>query len=302
MKFIVHSSQLIGISLLLILFLFGCQPQEKEKEAGPEIIPVKVQRTELGELDETLEYVGNIKAQDEAIVYPKVSGKIIEKVKEDGSPVNKNEAIAYIDRDEVGLKFEKAPIESPMTGIVGRVFVDKGVNVNSQTPIALVVNMDKVKIDLEVPEKYLAKISLAQEAKIKVDAYPQEDFSGEVTKISPVVDLATRSAPVEISVDNQEHRLKSGMFAKVSLVIEEHKNIPVILKEAIMGKDSDVFVFTIENNKAVLKKIKLGIRQGPYYAVKEGLQAGDLVVIMGQQRLRENAQVSIEIEEAGEIK
>ena len=280
----------------LILNFVGCQPKT-EKEKAPEAIPVKVLKVQLKELFEALEYTGDIKAQEEAIVYPKVSGKIMEKVKVDGSAVTKGETIAYIDRDEVGLKFEKAPVESPLTGIVGRVYVDIGQNVTIQTPIALVVDMDKVKIDLDIPEKYLPRVSQGLGAQIGVDAYPQEEFLGRVTKISPVVDLATRSAPIEITVDNPEHRLQSGMFAKVRLILAVHKNAPVILKEAVIGKEPELYVYVVEDNQAILKKITLGIRQGPYYQVQEGLKEGDLVVIMGQQRLRDNAPVSAEIEE-----
>ena len=284
------------IFMLCILLITGCQPK-RELEKTPEVIPVKVLRVQLKELSEALEYTGNIKAQDEALVYPKVSGKIMEKVKVDGSAVNKGETIAYIDRDEVGLKFEKAPVESPLSGIVGRVYVDIGQNVTVQTPIALVVDMDKVKIDLDTPEKYLPRVSKGQEAQISVDAYPQEEFSGRVTKISPIVDLATRSAPIEIIVDNPQHRLQSGMFAKVRLILAEHKNVPVILKEAVMGKEPDLYVYMVKDNRAILQKVTLGIREGPYYQVREGVKEGDLVVIMGQQRLKDKAQVSVEIEE-----
>jgi multidrug efflux pump subunit AcrA (membrane-fusion protein) len=277
----------------LVFGLTGCQAKvEKTKEQ--EVIPVRVFRVAAQELSETLEYVGNIKASDEAIVYPKVSGKIIEKVKEDGAPINKGEVIAYIDRDEVGLKFEKAPVESPLSGIVGRFYVDIGQNVDTQTPVALVVNMDQVKIDLDIPEKYLPQVSLGQEAKVKVDAYPHEDSSGTVTKISPVVNLENRAAPVKITVDNPAHRLKSGMFAKVNLIIAEHKDVAVILKEAILGKEPNLYVYVVENNKALLRKISLGIRQGPYYEVRTGLEAGESVVIMGQQRLYDGAQVVAE--------
>jgi RND family efflux transporter MFP subunit len=175
--------------------------------------------------------------------------------------------------------------------------VDIGENVTAQTPIALVVDMDKVKIDLDIPEKYLPRVSQGLEAKVNVDAYPEEEFSGRVTKIRPVVDLTTRSAPIEITVDNPEHRLKSGMFAKVRLILATHKNVPVILKEAVIGKEPDLYVYVVENNQAILKKITLGIRQGPHYQVREGLKEGDLVVIMGQQRLQDKALVSVEIEE-----
>lgn len=285
----------VVISLITSFILFGCLAKEQTQKV-PEEIPVKVSKIEFKELNETIDYVGNIKAQDEAIVYPKVSGKVSEKIKEDGDIVNKDEAIVYIDRDEVGLTFEKAPVGSPLTGIIGRVYVDIGQNVSSQTPIALVVNMDKVNINLDIPEKHLSRVSLGQIAKISVDAYPDEEFSGLVTKISPVVDLTTRAAPIEISMDNSKHLLKSGMFVKVRLVIRELKNAPVILKEALIGKEPNLYVYVIENKKAVLREVKLGIRQGPYFEVKEGLREGDRVVIMGQQRLYEGAKVELEEE------
>ena len=288
---------------LVLVFIFcgfflaaGCTKRE-EISKTEETIPVRVLKVKLKELSEVLEYTGNIKAQDEAQVYPKVSGKIMEKLKADGSRINKGETIAYIDRDEVGFKFEKAPVESPLTGIVGRVYVDLGQNVSIDTPVALVVDMDKVKIELDIPEKYLPRVSLGQVARISVDAYPEGEFSGLVAKISPVVDLETRSAPIEITVDNPQHRLQSGMFAKVRLILAQHKDTLAILKEAVIGKEPDVYVYVIEDNKAILKKVTLGLRQGPYLEVTEGLKEGDLVVIVGQQRLQDNAQVSAEIEE-----
>jgi membrane fusion protein, multidrug efflux system len=277
---------LIGCAILL----GGCAPrvaQEKPVDA----IPVKVDKIKLQELYEVLDYSGDIKAQDEAVIYPKVSGKIIEKVKEDGALINKGEPICYIDRDEVGLKFQKAPVESTLTGILGRIYVDIGENVNSSTPVALVVSAEKVKIALDIPEKYLSRITLGQEAKVSVDSWPGEQFLGTVTKVSPVVDLSTRTAPIEITVENKEYRLKSGMFAKVQLMMEARNNVPVILKEAIMGHDPDNYVFVVEANKALLKKIKLGIRQGPYFEVTEGLKEGDLVVVMGQQLIADGTPV-----------
>lgn len=282
------------IILIFAIALFGCQKKERVRSGAAAVIPVRAMEVKFKTLYESLDYIGDIKAQDEAVVYPKVSGKLSEKLKEDGSSVNKGDIIAYIDRDEVGLKFEKAPVESPLAGVIGRIYADKGVSVTAQTPIALVVSMDKVKINFAIPEKYLPRVFLNQEAKITVDAYPEDEFSGRVDKISPVVDLETRCAPVEITVDNQAHRLKPGMFAKVSLIIAEHKNAPVILKEAVMGSDPDFYVYVAQNSRAILKKVALGIRQGAYFEVKSGLKEGETVVIMGQQKLYDGASVSVE--------
>src|SRR3990167_1651984 len=105
------------VLVMAILIFIGCQKKDAVmKSEERQIIPVKVKIAELKDIYRTLEYVGNIKAEEEAVVYPKVSGKIIKKVKEDGSVVEKGDALFYIDRDEVGLKFEKAPVESPLDG------------------------------------------------------------------------------------------------------------------------------------------------------------------------------------------
>ncbi len=287
-------SKIILIFVFCILnFLYGCT-KKQEANKQDEIIPVKVMRVELKDIYRTLEYVGNIKAEEEAVVYPKVSGKIVEKVKEDGSIVEKGDVLFYIDRDEVGLKFEKAPVESPLDGVVGRIYVDIGANVTTQTPVSLVISMNKVKIDLNVPEKYIASVSVWQKARICVDAYSSKEFEGLVTKISPVLDMETRSMPVEITIENKEHFLMSGMFARISLIIDEKKQVPLILKESIMGKGDDAYVYIIENSKAILRNIKLGIRQDGYFEVKDGIKEGDAVVIMGQQRLKDSIDVKIE--------
>lgn len=278
---------------LIIFGISGCQKKEIFKAEAPEIIPVKVRMTELKDIYRTLEYVGSIKAEEEAVVYPKVSGKIIEKVKKDGSIVEKGDTLFYIDRDETGLKFEKAPVESPLDGVVGRIYVDIGANVTPQTPVALIVYMDKVKIGLDIPEKYTSQVLIGQNADITVDAY-NEKFKGVVTKISPVLDMDTRTAPVEIAVKNKAHLLKSGMFARVSLIIDESKAVPIVLKEAIMGKAPDAYVYVIEGNKAVLRNVKLGIKQDGYFEVKDGIKEGDSVVVMGQQRLKDGAIVKME--------
>jgi len=285
----------IGLGLISSFALAGCKAASKEK-VEKEAIPVRVMRVELKDIENTLDYVGDIKAEDEAIVYPKVSGKIIEKLKNEGDPVAKGDIIAYIDRDEVGFKFEKAPVESPMSGIIGRVYVDIGTQVSPQTQVALAVHMDNVKINLDIPEQYLPRISVGQIAQVFVQAYPEKSFIGKVSRISPVLDLETRTAPIEIIIPNPEHALKSGMFAQVQLVIEEHKGVAVIVKEAIMGKEPGIYVYTIDGNVAHQKNIKLGIHRGAYYEVLEGLKEGDLVVVVGQQQLYDGARVNIEVE------
>lgn len=278
--------------LLLAVLIVGCGKGKDSSKKDP--IPVRVVTVKLSDIHRALDYAGDLKGRDEVKVYPKVSGKIIEKTREEGSDVNKGDAIMYIDRDEVGLKFEMAPVESPLTGKVGRVYVDIGTNVTPQTPVAFVADMSQAEIQLDIPEIHLPDLRIGQRAEVMVDSYPGEVFGGFITRISPTVDLATRTAPIEISIENPENKLQSGMFARVHLRLEERKNVPVIPKEAIIGRDPETYLYVIRDGKAHIEKVKLGIRQGPFYEVVSGVEAGDKVVIMGQQKLREGAIVRVE--------
>ena len=87
------------VFLSAALVLPGCG--KKKAAEGKEVIPIRAMRVEARTIARSLDYADSIEAQDKAEIFPKVNGKIIEKLKEDGSPVTKGETIAYIDRDEV---------------------------------------------------------------------------------------------------------------------------------------------------------------------------------------------------------
>jgi multidrug efflux pump subunit AcrA (membrane-fusion protein) len=280
---------------VMLLALGGCGEKETNKTAE-EALPVRVVQTEARDLKRTLDYASSIKAQDDAMVYPKVTGKILEKLKEDGAAVNKGDIIAYVDRDEIGFKFEKSPVDCPLSGIIGSVYVDKGDSVSPQTPIAFVVNIDNVRVSMDVPEKYLPLMVLGQSADISVDAFPGHTFTGKVSKISPIVDLQTRTAPIEIVFENSGHKLTPGMFARVKLVLEEKTGAILIPKEAVIGKNPATVVYTIDGKNARARKVKTGIRSGGEIVIEEGLAAGEFIVVMGQQRLRDGAEVIVEKE------
>ena len=283
----------LGTIIVVSMALAGCG--RGVSEAGKnDVIPVKVMKVELKDMNKTLEYAGNIKGVNEAIIYPRVTGKVLEKVKEEGAVIMENEPILYINRDEVGLEFKKAPVESPIAGVLGRIYVDIGSSVSPQTPVAMVTDTAKVEINLDVPEKYLPKIAIGDNAEIRVDAWPEEVFRGMIVEISPVVDIGTRTAPVKIHIDNAGSRLKSGMFAKVKLNLGTRKNVPVITKEAIIGKEPEAYVYVVEKNKAVIRKVSLGIHEGADFEITSGLREGDRVVVMGQQKLYEGAFVECE--------
>lgn len=294
--------KIIVLMLFFVINTTGCQkaktPQIQEQPA----VLVKVMNVEKGNIREVLSCVGDIKAQEEIIVYSKVSGKLIENTVSEGDIVKKNEVLALIDRDEVGFKFEKAPVVSPIDGIVGRIYLDKGTHIrassdmSSGTPVALVVDMDKMYVKINVIEKDIPKVKKGQKAEIMVDAYPDEIFTGEVDRISPVVDLASRTALAEIKLSNTDHRLKSGMFARVKVITSVHENALIVPIEAIVYQEGNANLFVVEQNIARLREVKIGFKDAGGVEIASGLKEGEKVIIEGAYGLKNNTRVKVKAE------
>ncbi len=268
---------LVSLFLCLYSFLGGCGRERTERHSEETVrIPVRAQRVKKGDVKASLFYVGDIKAQDEVQVYPKVTGKLIEYTIKEGAKVDKDTAIAFIDRDEVGYEFEKAPVKSPIAGIVGRIFLDKGSSVTVKTSIAEVVDMDAVKVRVHVVERDLPQIREGQKATVKVDAYADEIFKGVVDRVSPIVNLASRTAQIEIRVPNPDHKLKPGMFAKIWVTVQTKKDTLKISRDAIVRESSKVYVFSIEDGVAHKKPVKIGLSEDNILEVIAGLSEGDI--------------------------
>ena len=261
--------------------------------AVEEGIPVEVVKVVKGDIKEFISYTGDIEAKERIEVYSRVSGKIIKKNVVEGNRIKKGQTIALVDRDEPGFKFEPAPVNSLLAGIVGRVYVDLGAKVTPQTPVALIVDMDRVKVKINVIERDLPKIRKGQEAQIKVDAYPEMVFTGKIWKISPVVDLETRTAPIEILISNPKHLLKPGMFARTTIVVKESKNTLIIPRDALIKEEDSTSIFVVKNNQALRKEVTTGMRQENLIEIKDNLNAGEEVIVMGKTRVKDGDLVRV---------
>jgi len=293
----------VFLSFVLIFsgLLSGCG--KKESITKKEAIPVEITVVQQKELQEVFKFIGNIEGRNQVQIYPKVSGKLIEYKLEEGQSVKKGDVIALIDRDITGYTFEPASIESSLTGIVAKTYLDKGDNVTLQTPLAVVADMDEVKIKIEVTEVDYPKVKVGQSSKITVDAYPDKEFTGILSKFSALVDLNTRTATAEITIANPDHLLVPGMFARISLLVGEHKAL-VVPRDAILRLPGTgvYYCFKVEENKAKKALIELGIKKNNDQEIKNGLKKDDLVILSGQGVLQTGTAVEIKRKREGETK
>jgi RND family efflux transporter MFP subunit len=208
-------------------------------------------------------------------------------------------AKANIEQAEAALKtakvtLDKATIKAPITGIVSKKFVDEGDMVGPSTPLIRIVQMETLKVLGGVSERYLSALVPGKTpVHIKTDTYPQDVFEGTVHRVGVALDPATRTAEVEIRVPNSDTRLKPGMFARMTVVLSEKENVVVVPDSALLRDRAGTYVFIANDTKARRRNVKLGLSQGAYYEVLEGLAAGDVVITHGQGQLEDGQAIQI---------
>lgn len=277
--------------LILAALAAGCG-RKSEEAAKLDAFPVRVAVVARGGVEDALSVVGSLKARDEATLYSRIAGKLVENLVKEGDPVKKDQPVAAVQKDEVGVRYEPAPVPSTLNGIVGRIYLDRGADVTLATPVALVVDVSSVRARADVPERYAGRVKVGQDVRVEVEAYPGRVFRGRVSKESPVVDPDTRSAPIEVNLDNADGRLRSGMFAKLTIVVAARGDVVVVPKEALVDGAAPA-VFVIKDGKASRRALKLGLVNESSAEVLDGLKPGESVAVFGLYGLKDGSPVEV---------
>jgi len=158
--------------------------------------------------------------------------------------------------------------------------------VSANAPIVDVVDINTVRLVVNVIEKDLKQISAGDAARVEVDAFPGEDFPGRIARVAPVLDPATRTASVEIEIQNPQYRLKPGMYARVGIVTDSHSNALVVPTNALVDLNGTRGVYVAANNLAAFHPVKTGIEGPTRTEILDGIADGDRVVTTGAAGLR----------------
>ena len=285
------SRRLAPAVLILALAAAACG-RKAEETAKLDAFPVRTSPAVRADVEDVLTVVGSLKARDEATLFSRIDGKLVENLVKEGDPIAKGQAVALVQKDEVGVKYEPAPVPSTLDGIVGRVYLDRGADVTLNTAVALVVDARSVRARADVPERYAGRVKLGQDVRVEVEAYSGKVFRGVVSKESPVVDSETRSAPIEVNLDNADGRLRSGMFAKLTIVVARRASAVSVPKEAIV-EGAVPSVFVIKGGKAEKRELKLGLVTDVQAEVLSGLKPGEDVAVFGLYGLKDGAAVEV---------
>ena len=195
--------------------------------------------------------------------------------------------------DELKITLGNTSVLSPVDGFVGRRLLDPGAFAGANTVMLSVVDIGSVRLVANLVEKDFKRIQAGVEAVVEVDAFPGESFRGQVSRVSPVFDPATRTAQMEIEVPNPGFRLKPGMYARVSLTSDRRADALTVPRAAVVDIEGKRGVFLVESDLAKFQEIKTGVSDGTVMEVTSGLTDGQRVVTTGALAIRNGDRVSV---------
>jgi membrane fusion protein, multidrug efflux system len=223
---------------------------------------------------------------------------------------------AQLDSDAANLKnakaqvaqqqaiIEKKILRAPFAGHLGIRAVDLGQYLGAGTPIVTLQALDPIYVDFFVPQQAVDQVRLGQQVAVKVDAYKDQTFAGEISAVNPKVDISNRNVQIRATLKNADHKLLPGMYATVDIAIGSPATYVTLPQTAITYNPYGDTVYVVESkgNDAEGKPhlvarqtfVTIGPTRGDQVAILRGVGEGDMIVTAGQIKLHNGSIVMID--------
>lgn len=182
-------------------------------------------------------------------------------------------------------------VVAPIAGIITDKHVNEGELTGPQTLAFIIMQMDKVKVEVDLPENAYGFVAIGNTCLITIDALPQETCEGKITRIHPTINPVSRTVKVTISLDNPGIRLRPGMTARANVIQEARKDVLFVPKSAVVQGETGLFVFRLAADRVEKTAITVGVEGDEVFEIRNGLSLGDQVVTKGLTGLRDGMAV-----------
>lgn len=200
---------------------------------------------------------------------------------------------AQAELSELNIRLEQMRISAPIDGEIAERFVDVGAVVSPATPVVRMVNLSTLVTRANVPEREVSKLRVGNKAVVNVDAIGDHAYEGKVSRISPVLDAATRSVLVEVEIPNRDGGLKAEMFARVTLDLATLRPAVLIPRASLVYRGQQPGVYVLNGDNPVFREIEPGVMQGDEVEVLSNLEAGMTIVGQGASMVTEGMKVKV---------
>ncbi len=203
-------------------------------------------------------------------------------------------AVSKANLEQARARLERTRIVAPSDGILNDLPVEEGEYVQIGVPVAQVVDIETVKVAVEVPERDIAFFEVGQTAQVVADIKGSEQLmEGKITFISELADAQTRSTRIEITIANKEKLLRSGQIVRARLTRRILKDAILIPLLAVIPMEDGKAVYVVNSEQAQRRQVELGIIKGDRIQVTNGLKPGDHLITAGHRFVAPGQKVNV---------
>lgn len=290
---------LLFMCLIAVVSFISCGKGGKEqKQVKKErVYAVVTDTVKVRSVQSFIETSGEVEARTNVDVFPEIGGKVASLSVEVGDQVKKGDIIAEVDPSKPGSYYSLSPVKSPITGTVTEVVSRPGTTVGTGTAIIRAGDIGDLVIYADIPERDVGDLRTGLMADIRFPAFPGEVFKGEIVRVSPVVDKASRSKQTEFRIIGSDSRINAGMFPKLKIYTRIYEGYVVIPDEAIVTRAGKTYVFLAgkENGGDFARRVEIErIATVENDAIiGKGIKAGDTIIVDGMNSLVDGARLNI---------
>jgi len=191
------------------------------------------------------------------------------------------------------IEYERGFTLAPINGFVNYLHVDEGEFVDRGKPVVDLVDLDRIKIQADVPEMDVRYNKVGQTVGVRVDALPELELTGIVDFVAYKADPATRTFQVRVIISNADHRVRPGMIARIAFLRRVIPDALVAPLFAIVEKSGERMVFVEKEGVVHARTVSLGVIEGDRIQITKGLNPGDHLIVAGQTMVEEGTRVEI---------
>ncbi len=195
------------------------------------------------------------------------------------------------------VRLDRSTVRAPFAGVAGQRSVSLGDYVTSSSRLISLHTVNPQRASFQVPERYAESLRRGQNVQFQVAALPGRTFEGRVDFIDPVVQLPARTIMVKALVPNGRRELQPGMFIEARLATEVRPTAVIIPEDALLPLQGVTYVWAVVDGKVDRREVTLGVRTPGYVEIREGIAAGEQVVVGGVERVQNGAAVAATVVE-----
>ena len=197
------------------------------------------------------------------------------------------------DLENAKLNLSRCTIVSPMEGIVDRVHIEPGSFLSSGDPVALILQIDKLKIEVGIPESDVDAVRKLKTFNMKIDALDGKTYTGVYHYLYKTADSMARLYKLEIKVDNTDGQILPDMFVRVKIIKKQDPQGIAVPMYSLVNHNKDIGVYVEKDGIVRFRTVRIGFQDGWKTQIPEGLEPGENVVVVGHRIIEDGERVNV---------